>query len=585
MSDQNQISPKNNPENPIDLRHYLFLAWHWLWLFVLVTLTAGTAAYLFSRQLPPIYESSTTLLVMEAPTTSLSTDYSSILASQSLTKTYSDILTNQDVLQEVIDRLNLPVSASTLAGSINVSPVLNTQIIEIKVQDPNTVQAARIANTLVQVFLAKIQSFQIGRLSGSKENLQSQILEIEAQQQEVGKQRLDLNSQLLDINNQIKDTKDQFNILIQPTQQETQTASPAQVATETTQETTRLARVSELRTNLSNLQALALQVRQMNNTTDQLYYSLKTNYSVLQANLADIQSSNKVTQISLAQPSVLPVGPKVLQNTLIAALISLLLAIGGVIGLDSLDDTLRTPDDVVSKLNLPLLGVIFHHKIKAQPVTLDEPRSPISEGFRKLRTNIQYANVDESIRSILVTSSTPGEGKTTISTNLAIVFAQNGKRVYYVDADLRHPTVHKKMDLPNNTGLSQLVFNPESSPSAISQKGKVAGLNVITCGDLPPNPAELLGSKKMGLALEKLKADSDLVIFDTPPLLAVADPAVLAPAVDAVLLVVYPGKTRLRSARQALEQLGHVNARVIGVVLNGVHTNSHFYNDYYRRGY
>jgi polysaccharide biosynthesis transport protein len=324
------------------------------------------------------------------------------------------------------------------------------------------------------------------------------------------------------------------------------------------------------------LDTLALQYKQ-------LYASLMTSYE--QARLAEIQASANIVQVYQAAPGTEPVSPKIIQNTIIAALIGLLLAALAVFGLDALDDTLKTPEEVSTALNLPVLGVIFQHKIKLQPVALEEPRSPVAEAFRTLRTNIQYANVDEPLRTLLITSPLPGEGKTTISANLAVVFAHAGKRVYYADADLRHPTVHKKFGIPNNSGLTQLILDPDLPVAQFSQNGKVPGLHVVTCGDLPPNPAELLGSKKMATLLDKFKSESDLVILDSPPVLAVSDPAVLAPSVDGVILVLRPGKTTRRAALQAIDALRQVAAPLIGVVLNDVHTNGHSYSYYYRHGY
>lgn len=522
MSEQNPNNPINK-EEIIDVRHYLYLIWHWLWLILLAAVIAGAATYFFNRQMTPIYEVSTKLLVMEAPS-SKNVDYNSVLASQSLTKTYSDMLTNDLILQEVINRVNLANDIPLLKKAIKVAPVTNTQLIEISVEDPDPVLAARIANTLVAVFIEKVESIQSSRFSSSKDSLGTQL-------QEMGKQLADINQKKALATNEA---------------------------------------------DRDNLNSQALQYQQ-------LYSNLLTSYE--QARLAEIQSSANVTQVNAAMPNTVPVSPKILQNTIIAALVGLFLAMGIIFGLDALDDTIKTPEEVTSKLGMPVLGVIFEHKVQNEPITMASPRSPISEAFRSLRTNIIYANVDNPIHTLLVTSASPGEGKTTVSANLAIVFANSGKQVYFADADMRQPTVHKKMDIPNSLGLSQLVMNPETPLNAVSQNGKVRGLNVITCGDLPPNPAELLGSKKMEMVVERLKKDADLVIFDTPPVLAVSDPAVLAPCVDGVVLVLRPGKTTMHAARQALEQLNQVNARVVGAVLNDVRTNGHSYGYYYSKGY
>jgi len=168
----------------------------------------------------------------------------------------------------------------------------------------------------------------------------------------------------------------------------------------------------------------------------------------------------------------------------------------------------------------------------------------------------------------LITSSDPKEGKTTIVTNLGVVFAQMGKKVTLIDADLRKPTLHRKVGLQNRTGLTSLFVRTMETLELITQKSEIPNLSVITSGELPPNPSELLGSKRMQTILQSLKENSDMIIIDSPPALAVTDSLVLVPLVDAVLLVVKPGFTKAKSALLIVEQFKRSNANLIGVVLN-----------------
>jgi capsular exopolysaccharide synthesis family protein len=163
--------------------------------------------------------------------------------------------------------------------------------------------------------------------------------------------------------------------------------------------------------------------------------------------------------------------------------------------------------------------------------------------------------------------------------------AQGGKKVILIDANLRWPGIHKRMNLLNKTGLSSLLLNKEIAIGNVMQKTKTEGLFAITSGDLPPNPAELLWSKKMVLTLEKLKESADMVVMDTPPVLLVADTVILGPYADGVLLVLQPGKTSISATRQAIEQLQQVNTKVVGVILVNVDLKSSRYHYFYRKNY
>ena len=202
-------------------------------------------------------------------------------------------------------------------------------------------------------------------------------------------------------------------------------------------------------------------------------------------------------------------------------------------------------------------------------VTLTNPSSPIAEQYRTIRTNLQFAStLDQKIKSLVVTSAGPGEGKSTTASNLAVVFANSGSRVLLVGADLRKPTIFKVFNLLNTTGLSNLLSTDQSLASFV-QPTTIENLSILTSGPKPPNPSELLNSQKMVQVIEEAKRQYDIVIFDMPPVVAVTDAQIVASKVDGTLLVVREKITKKESLTKANELLKLVNAHVVGVVYNG----------------
>jgi len=213
-------------------------------------------------------------------------------------------------------------------------------------------------------------------------------------------------------------------------------------------------------------------------------------------------------------------------------------------------------------------------------ISLTNPKSPIAEQFRTIRTNIQFSSVDKELQTIIVTSSGPGEGKSTNTANLAVVFAQQGKRVLLIDADLRKPTVHYTFRTENHVGLSNVLTRQLTLEEAISTTAQEK-LWVLSSGPIPPNPSELLGSKNMQVLLEQAKEEYDVIVIDTPPVLAVTDAQILANLADGVVLVVSSGKTERDSAKKAKELLESAQAKILGVVLNNKKAEESHYYYYY----
>ncbi|MED2972864.1 CpsD/CapB family tyrosine-protein kinase [Fictibacillus sp. B-59209] len=213
-------------------------------------------------------------------------------------------------------------------------------------------------------------------------------------------------------------------------------------------------------------------------------------------------------------------------------------------------------------------------------ITHNNPKSPISEQYRTIRTNIQFSSIDTDYKTLMVTSAGPGEGKSTTVANLAVVLAQQGKSVLLVDGDLRKPTVHYTFKVSNIQGVTNVLTRQITLEDAV-QETNVEDLYVLPSGPVPPNPSELLNSKAMEVLVEEANNKYDYVLFDSPPVLAVTDAQVLSSRCDGVVLVTSSGKTEKEEALKAKELLENANAKILGVVLNGKETNDSSYYYYY----
>lgn len=216
-------------------------------------------------------------------------------------------------------------------------------------------------------------------------------------------------------------------------------------------------------------------------------------------------------------------------------------------------------------------------------ITISDPRSPASEAFRTLRTNLQFASLDRELRTLLVTSAGPEEGKSTTLANLAVTMAQAEKRVILVDCDLRRPALHDLFGLPNDAGLVNMMLDDAMLKDPPLQETGVDGLWLLASGPLPPRPPDLLGSRRMEQIIQALLEKADILLFDAPPVLAVTDASILATKVDGVLLVVSAGKSRREHVQTAKSQLEKVNAHIVGSVLTNVAMDRRF-GYYYGKG-
>ena len=327
----------------------------------------------------------------------------------------------------------------------------------------------------------------------------------------------------------------------------------------------------------------------------QLYQDLMTRTK--QTGLQTELKTTNIRVIEKAETPRGPISPNRSRNYQLALLFGVLTGVGLALGFAHLDNTFKTPEDVKEQLHLPFLGMVPDAEGRqpgapslprgqALAVATKNPSSPVAEAYRVLRTNLIFTSADAGGRALVVTSANPGEGKTTTVANLAAALAHNGAKVLAVDADLRRPTLHQHFGLQKTPGLSDLLVGKSTASQAI-QTTRINGLQLLACGYQPPNPAELLGSPMMKQVVEALRSHYEWILIDSPPLLAMADTAVLASVVEGVVLVLAADSTPKPLVGRALDQIQSVGGRVVGVILNRVNLerNSYYYSQYYGEYY
>ncbi len=513
----------------MELRHYASIVFKWWWLILLTTLLGAGGAYVTNRRALPIYRASTTLTIdrggdpREDP-------YYVIRTSEALASTYLVQIEAPVILEEVRTRLGLEMSANAIKGMLSVSQIENTQLINISAQgyDPALVKA--LVETTAQVFI------------------EHQTNEQEARYQ----------SRLTDI--------------------QTQAAALEQSLEETQKSITGMGDPDAL-PDYARLELAQMQTQRTNQ---------QTRLSVLLQSAEELRLSmaRYTTRISVFEPAelpVVPIGPQKLRNLMLAAAVGLMVGVGAAFLIEYVDDTVRTPDDVKRVLPLSVLGIVPYlgkNGVQTEVIVAKHPLRPAAEAFRNLRTSIQFTNLDEPPRTLLVTSPQPTDGKSFLAANLAAVIAQGGKSVILVDADLRHPTLHKTFAMPIEPGLTEALLAVEDRPRALRET-EVERLRVVSVGSRAPDSTEMLASQTFKHYIAELTEQADVVVLDSPPVLAVSDAAVLSTLVDGVVLVMDAGKTRTPAAVQATERLASVGGVILGVVLNRVKARSGGYYYYY----
>ena len=497
----------------MDIRRLLIVTRKWMFLLVAGMVLAAVAAYLVSSQQQKTYEARTTLIVGQS-LSSGNPDYSSLLASQQLATTYASIAETRSQFEAVIGQLGLSATPDDLARRVSAAVVSGSSLLTITVQDTDPARAAAIANALASGLVAEMSPG-----SGKQKEFQASL------------------------DAAIAATKAQLTT--------TEASVEALLALTT--------RTTEQATELATLQAQLV--------------SLRSAYVTTLGMTAPASATNGLAVVDAAVAPATPIGPRILLNTLVAAILGLLAAAAVAALAEYRNDAVGDGEQVERLARSTLLATVGHLRMAEGTgdyplATVLFPRSGAAEAYRTLRANLEFASVDKKLTSLLVTSAQPGEGKTLTAANIAVAWAQAGRRVLLMDADLRLPMINKVFVSRNEVGLTTALVKEAISLDGLVTESWQPNLWILPSGPLPPNPAELLSSQRMRTLLETAQASFDLVVLDSSPLAAVADAAVLGASVSATVIVVDAERGKRRALIKARDLLTRAGASVVGVVYN-----------------
>lgn len=615
----------------MELRIVFALFRRWYWLLILGLLLGAGVGYAISYYQVPSYRATTQVLI-----TGESNDLDATARRQSLQElvgTYTQLLSTRAISSLAAERLGYGVSPN----SIGVQAVPNTKLFQVSYVSTDPQRAADTANMLVEVLVEQNGQLQSDRVSSSASGLEAQLEQLQSQIRALeesiagistttrDQQKLNLETQIAALETEIDNTQREIlnlsaqinavvaeaSLLATQTAQSVGEGTPVPLATpagvpielQVSLETART-RLERLQEDLVRYQQAYFDLTVLGKTDSaresqdevqleqlqtelQLYRDLYTNllseYEL--ARMTSLNSVPGVVQVDKATPPSRPLRNQTVTNIIFGGSVGLILAITLAFIIEYSDDTLKSREEITRLFGAPVIGQIRYSRseFKDNEVFVNKhPRSPITESLRTIRTNLEFANVDRQLKCFLITSANPGEGKTTVAGNLAVIMARSGQRVIVVDADLRRPASHELFNVRNAFGLTNVLIG-QSTVEEVLQASEDQLVSILSSGPIPPNPTELLGSGNMSKVLEKLGEIADVVIIDGPPFV-VADAAVLASKADGVVAVVRYGQTRMGAGLAMVDQLRRGNANLVGVVMNGITGQSRSY-DYYSSYY
>jgi len=495
----------------MELRDYLNVIRARKWVIIQAIVVVTLTAVVVSLVQPKVYEGHATVLISEKDTTAalLGTTVSEFSQPERGLETQVQLMQLRPLAEETIRELGLEMSPARLLSFVTVSAVGQTNVVTVRAEAASPELAADIANSMARGFVDWSREIK-------RESIRAAADEVESRLDEAREQILQLGGRI---------------------QEE--------------------GKSDELTAELSMLTGT--------------YTTLAEKLEQLRINEQLEEGAGRV--VSEAVPNQQPVSPQPTRNALMGLLVGLILGVGMAFLYEYLDDTIKSTEEAEKVYGAPVLGIIPMEKmekgVKRQVSIIDAPGSSAAEAYRVLRNSIDFVNFEHDLKTLLVTSATPGEGKSTVSANLAVSLAQAGKKVVLVSCDFRRPTTQQFFPVTDMIGLSDVLLGTHTLKSAL-QRPMDEQLLVLTAGKMPPNASELLSSAKMQTLFDEISEWADWVIIDSPPILAVADPVAVSRWVDGVLIVSRAGTSSKEAAAKAVELLGKVGARIAGVAVWGL---------------
>jgi len=595
-----------------DFRAYARILLKYAPLIILITVITTGAAIVYSLMARPVYEASVMMQIekqnvsvpgINSPYFSDSRDYDYFQTQIKLFKSRSLIKETLKTLEERhmsfspegVDSEEGRISA--FLGKINIKPELRSQLVYLSVEDENKHRAQVYANTLAQQYIDKM----IERRGRSAEKFGKWIKErTNKQEEEIKNKENELNS--YKYSNNVAQVSSMQQILQEGIKTDMQNIADLRLrkSTESLDEAVLFTvneKISSLQKSITQKKDRIKKLEGISTEAQMMEIKVKTLHDEYQ-NLLRIYTQTMMTKdfkpqnISIVDEAIMPskpARPKPIINVMFGIIFGLATGICVSFILEYLDDTIKSPTDVNTFLKVPFIGLIpsvdrKRVKIPIENIVQHQPKGAIAENYRAIRTNILFSS-GKPVRQMVVTSAGPGEGKTTTSVNISQVMATAGDRTLIVDADMRRPRLRKIFDLePNVTGLSNFLVG-NAAIEEIIHPTKTDGLFIIPSGPIPPNPVELLNHPRLKELMTYAAEHFDRVIYDTPPVIAVTDSAILARLADGVIFSVHGGQSHRDVIKRGIETLSKVGSHIFGVVLNNVNIYRASYYDYYYYNY
>lgn len=577
----------------MEIKDFLSLMWRQARVLAAGLILGATLGFVIARIQTPIYEATTDILVSRS---SQRTNMDMLpLDENQLVSTNIRLAKSQPVL----DAVSTKVGSTIQADDIQVSVVPNTLVIQIKVRDADSQRAAMIANTLVQVLIQQNADLVSARYADFEHDLNVRIDEIQKQIDDLQSQISQINDasiaeQLAQVNREIDELKSEISSLEKEIDgypsvlNDKQRTALSQQQAQLDQLRSLLNLYQQIQTNLTFLgkpgqSGQSRDDPRLNNLQStlnlyqELYLSLVNSRETI--TMDRMRNTPNIAPINPATAPKEPIHPLPLLYILLGAVVGLALSTTAVLVIDHFDDTLKSSQKVKEVLGVPIIGQIprVHHANQdhSKSFLAEHDNSIFWNAFGSLRINVNRLMLRQTVKVLLMTSPSRGDGKTTVVENLAIAFERSRKKVVLLDADLYHPQLHVRLGLDNQKGLTNILANGLPWKEVAQKSGRVT---VIVSGPRFPTPATLLESDAMTKLLEDLQKNSDVVIIDGPPLFMM-DAQILASQAGGIVLVVRQGDTITAVARAMLDQLNLMDANVLGAVLNCISQKQSYYFD------